>query len=119
MGEDVVANAVLAATRDPRFAPVEPEELGSLSLEVSVLTEPEPLEAADEAEVVARLRPGVDGVVLQMGPHRTTFLPQVWEELDDPLVFLVRLKRKAGLAEDFWHEELVVPTYRVRCWSRP
>lgn len=119
LGEDVVANAVLAATGDPRFEPVGPEELGSVSLEVSVLSAPETVEASEEAEVRARLRPGVDGVILSLGGRRATFLPQVWEELGDPAVFLARLKRKAGLPEDFWHEGLVIQTYRVRAWTRP
>ena len=105
--------------RDPRFKPVEAHELEHLSLEVSVLSSPEPLEATSEADVLARLRPGVDGVVLRLGPYRSTFLPQVWEELPTPVEFLGRLKRKAGLPEDFWHDDMTVETYEVRAWSEP
>lgn len=119
LGLDVVENAVAAATRDPRFTPVEADELGRLSLEVSVLSSPEPLEASGEAEVLTRLRPGIDGVVLRLGPYRSTFLPQVWQELPAPEEFLGRLKRKAGLPEDFWHEDMTVETYQVRAWSEP
>lgn len=119
LGLDVVENAVLAATQDPRFKPVGPDELDGLSLEVSVLTAPRPLAASGEAEVLARLRPGVDGVVLRLGPYRATFLPQVWDELPAPREFLGRLKRKAGLPEDFWHADMVVETYQVRAWSEP
>lgn len=119
LGLDVVENAVAAATRDPRFKPVEAHELGRLSLEVSVLSAPEPLGASSEADVLARLRPGIDGVILRLGPYRSTFLPQVWEELPAPVEFLGRLKRKAGLPEDFWHEDMTVETYQVRAWSEP
>ena len=119
LGRDVVENAVAAATWDPRFKPVEAHELERLSVEVSVLSSPEPLEATSEADVLARLRPGVDGVILRLGPYRPTFLPQVWEELPTPVEFLGRLKRKAGLPEDFWHDDMTVETYEVRAWSEP
>ncbi|SDM61496.1 hypothetical protein SAMN04487766_104178 [Actinomyces ruminicola] len=119
LGRDVVDNAVAAALRDPRFPPVSATELPALSLEVSVLTAPERMDARDEQAVRRRLRPGVDGVVLRLGARRATFLPQVWQELPDPADFLRHLKRKAGWPPGFWDPEMVVETYRVRAWEEP
>lgn len=114
LGDDVVHNARAAAYADPRFPPVEVDERLLLEVEVSVLSPPEPLEGiASEAEALAALRPGVDGVVIEMGAYRSTFLPQVWESLPDPAEFLGELKRKAGLPRQFWDPRLRVSRYTV------
>ena len=115
--EDVEVNAVAAALHDPRFAPLTARELDDVVVEVSVLSAPAVLPAADEAELLARLRPGVDGVVLSASGRRTTFLPQVWEQLPDPADFLARLRRKAGLPADYWGRDVVVQTYTVSAWQ--
>lgn len=115
--EDVEANAVAAALHDPRFAPLTARELDETVVEVSVLSAPAALPAADEAELLARLRPGVDGVVLSACGRRATFLPQVWEQLPDPADFLARLRRKAGLPADYWGRDVVVETYTVTAWQ--
>ena len=115
--EDVEANAVAAALHDPRFAPLTARELDDVVVEVSVLSAPAVLPAADEAELLAHLRPGVDGVVLSASGHRATFLPQVWEQLPDPADFLARLRRKAGLPADYWGRDVVVETYTVSAWQ--
>ena len=115
--EDVEANAVAAALHDPRFAPLTARELDDTVVEVSVLSAPAALPAADEAELLARLRPGVDGVVLSACGRRATFLPQVWEQLPDPADFLARLRRKAGLPADYWGRDVVVETYTVTAWQ--
>ena len=115
--EDVEANAVAAALHDPRFAPLTARELDDTVVEVSVLSAPTALPAADEAELLARLRPGVDGVVLSACGRRATFLPQVWEQLPDPADFLARLRRKAGLPADYWGRDVVVETYTVTAWQ--
>ena len=115
--EDVEANAVAAALHDPRFAPLTARELDDTLVEVSVLSAPAALPAADEAELLARLRPGVDGVVLSACGRRATFLPQVWEQLPDPADFLARLRRKAGLPADYWGRDVVVQTYTVSAWQ--
>lgn len=115
--EDVEANAVAAALHDPRFAPLTARELDDTVVEVSVLSVPAALPAADEAELLARLRPGVDGVVLSACGRRATFLPQVWEQLPDPADFLARLRRKAGLPADYWGRDVVVETYTVTAWQ--
>lgn len=110
---DVEANAVAAALRDPRFLPVQARELASIRIEVSVLSAPEALPFDDEADAHARLRPGIDGILLEYGSRRSTFLPQVWEQLADPRDFLSQLKRKAGLPGDFWHPSISLQRYTV------
>ena len=115
--EDVEANAVAASLHDPRFAPLSARELDDTVVEVSALSAPAALPVADEAELLARLRPGVDGVVLSACGRRATFLPQVWEQLPDPADFLARLRRKAGLPADYWGRDVVVETYTVTAWQ--
>jgi AmmeMemoRadiSam system protein A len=111
--EDVRANARAAALEDRRFHPVRQEELGEISLEVSVLLPLEELEFADEAELLSALRPGVDGVVIECDGRRATFLPQVWDSLPDKTVFLEQLRLKAGLPKGFWSDRLRAWRYSV------
>ncbi|HXZ48136.1 MAG TPA: AmmeMemoRadiSam system protein A [Usitatibacter sp.] len=113
LGDDVAHNARAAAYRDPRFPPVTADIRDRLEVEVSVLSARVPIEAASEAELVALLRPGVDGLVLEYEELRATFLPQVWESLPDPVDFLAELRRKAGLPVRFWHPRLAVSRYTV------
>jgi hypothetical protein len=113
LGEDIAANAVAAALRDRRFPPVTAFELESLDVEVSLLQPSEALACADEDDAIGKLRPGVDGVVIEYGGSRATFLPQVWESLPDAPMFLRELKRKAGLPADFWHPDLRLRRYGV------
>jgi uncharacterized protein len=115
--DDVRANAVAAAFRDPRFAPLAASEFLTTSLEVSLLSAEERIEAASERELLAQLRPGVDGVMLEYGGHRATLLPQVWEHLTDRREFLAALKLKAGLAEDFWSEGMLISRYAAITWK--
>lgn len=96
LAEDVARHAA-AAANDPRFAPVRPAELADIRLEVTVLTVPQPLAFADFDDLVAKLRPGDDGVILVWGNHRGLLLPQVWHRIPDPLRFLAVLTRKAGI----------------------
>ena len=117
LGHDVRENALAAAFRDPRFAPLAAEEFDVTRVEVSLLTAPEPLAFADEAGFMAQLRPGIDGIVFQYGRHRSTFLPQVWESLPDPNLFMQQLKRKAGLPPNFWHETVTIARYEVTKWK--
>ena len=117
--QDLRANTVAAATRDPRFPPLTVGELVEVTLEVSLLTPPQPLKFDSEAEALAQFRPGLDGVVLSWGAHRATFLPQVWEQLAEPAAFLAQLKRKARLPPDFWDPDLKLDRYRVRKWCEP
>ncbi len=111
---DVQENALGAAFRDPRFWPLTPEEFDRVRIEISVLTPPQPLAYEDPDDLIAKLRPGVDGVIIERGWHRATFLPQVWEQLPDPHRFLAHLCLKAGLpADDYRRPGLSVFTYQV------
>ena len=114
--EDVKANAKAAAFMDPRFQPLSVTEFRQVRVEVSLLSSSEPMRFAHEEEAIASLRPGVDGVILEWTRHRGTFLPQVWDQLPSPRAFLAQLKRKAGLAEDFWAEDLRLHRYTVTKW---
>ena len=115
--DDVRANAVAAAFRDPRFPPLTAKELSETQVEVSLLSEAQPLTFSGEADVLAQLRSGIDGVVLEYGPHRGTFLPQVWEQLPQPRDFLAHLKVKAGLSADFWADDIRLSRYTVEKWK--
>ena len=79
----------------------------------------EPMAFRDEADALSQLRPGIDGLVLECGRNRGTFLPQVWESLPQPRAFLTELKRKAGLAADFWDPQLRLSRYTVAKWAEP
>lgn len=113
LGDDVAHNAYAAAYRDPRFPPVGVEELDRLDVEVSLLTARTPVACASEDDAVRKIRPGVDGLYIEYGTARATFLPQVWESLPDPLEFLCELRRKAGLPARFWHPAMKVSRYGV------
>jgi AmmeMemoRadiSam system protein B/AmmeMemoRadiSam system protein A len=115
--EDVKANAVAAGLRDPRFKPLTDAELDSVEIQVSVLSAPQPMPVTSEADALARLRPGIDGLVFVFGRQRSTFLPQVWAQLPKPADFLAQLKRKAGLAPDFWSDQVRLHRYSVRKWT--
>ncbi len=112
LGADVADNAFAAAFRDPRFAPLERDEFDELRLTVAVLTPPEPLPVRDEAELLDRLEPGQHGLILELGAHRATFLPKVWEQLPDAREFVAQLRRKAGLPADCWSAALRFWVYR-------
>jgi len=117
LGEDVMANALAAAFQDPRFDPLTRDEFEDIRIEVSVLSKPERVFPADEAGLIAKLRPGVDGLTLEYGPHRSTFLPQVWEQLPDGHDFLAHLKQKGGLPSGFWHPDMRVSRYTVQAFA--
>jgi len=116
LGDDVRINAVAAAFGDPRFPPLRDDEFDDTWVEVSLLSSPERVESEEEADVLVWLRPDVDGVILEYGEQRATFLPQVWESLPSPREFLVELKRKAGLPADFWSPSMQVSRYVVDKW---
>lgn len=117
LGLDVQENALGSAFRDPRFKPLTAEEFPSTEVEVSLLLPPQAMEFKDEADALAQLRHGVDGVIFTCGQHRSTFLPQVWEQLPQPQLFMARLKLKAGLAENFWSPEVALQRYTVEKWK--
>jgi AmmeMemoRadiSam system protein A len=114
--DDVRQNAVAAAFRDPRFEPLSKEEFANVSIEVSLLSKPEPIHSSSEAEALVQLTPGIDGVILELGRQRATYLPQVWAQLPDSADFLNHLKNKAGLPEDFWSDDIRLSRYTVQKW---
>lgn len=113
LGEDVRENAINAAFHDPRFPPLVSSEFTGLSVEVSLLSPSASFCFPVEEDLLARLRPGIDGVILEHQGHRATFLPQVWATLPEARMFLAELKRKAGLAGDFWSPRMNVGLYEV------
>jgi AmmeMemoRadiSam system protein A len=115
--QDVADHAYAAAFEDPRFLPVKKEELPELKIHISVLSPSEHLHFGSEEELLAQLRPGVDGLILHLGQRRATFLPAVWTSLPDPYTFLVQLKQKAGLPIDFWSDELQVERYTTESFG--
>jgi AmmeMemoRadiSam system protein A len=117
LGVDVRENAIAAAFRDPRFPPLAVVEFEATMVEVSLLSADERLDVRDEEDLLARLRPGIDGLVIEYGHHRATFLPQVWESLPEPRGFLTALKRKAGLPANFWSPQVNVSRYGVTKWT--
>ncbi len=114
---DVKANAVAAALHDPRFNPLTAMELEHTEIEVSLLSPMQAMQFSSQAEALAQLRPGVDGVVLEFGRYRSTFLPQVWEQLPAVTEFMAHLKRKAGLPANFWATEVKLQRYTVSKWK--
>jgi len=117
LGEDVAANAVAAATADPRFGPVTLDEWPAIEVEVSLLSTPKLLPFASDAELYAALQPGEDGVILEFEGRRATFLPQVWEALPDKRSFLRELAAKAGLPAGTRLAQCTVRRYRVAKWA--
>lgn len=117
--KDVAGNAHAAAFQDPRFPDLSRGEYADVSIEVSVLTAPEPLAFWSREEALAKLVPGRDGVVLTAAGRRATFLPQVWEELPEPEDFLRHLMLKAGLVADHWDDSVRLDTYRVTAFEEP
>lgn len=111
--EDLISNARSAAFHDPRFPPLSESELEEVKVEVSLLSEPVEVTYHDENDLREQILPGIDGVILRLGNHQATFLPQVWEELSDFKSFFAHLGMKAGIGSDplAYHPEIY--TYRV------
>lgn len=113
--EGVRQNTLSAAFHDHRFSPLTRDELKKVRLDISVLTQPQELEFSDATELVQKLRPHIDGVILKYEGRGATFLPQVWKQLPEPENFLANLSMKAGLPHDSWKKEGVkIQTYQVQ-----
>lgn len=117
LASDVAEHARAAAFSDPRFAPVAEDELADIVISISVLGQAEVIDFTDEEGLIAQLRPQEDGLILQQGANRGTFLPSVWESLPQPREFLQQLKRKAGLAADYWSDDLEISRYSTQSFS--
>ena len=115
----VADSAHSAAYGDPRFPQMRVDELEKTAIEISVLTAMEPLAASSREALLAELRPGVDGLLLEDGPHRSTFLPKVWEQLPDGQEFLGQLLAKAGLPADHWSPSLRLHRYQALTFGDP
>ncbi|MBE0669342.1 MAG: AmmeMemoRadiSam system protein A [Anaerolineales bacterium] len=114
LAEDVREHAIAAAMQDPRFPPVRENELNRIKLEVSRLTAPRLLEYSSSDDLLKKLKPHVDGVILKDNFRRATFLPQVWEKIPDPAEFLSHLCQKMGVRANLWREtKLQVYVYQV------
>lgn len=112
--KDVREHALAAALEDFRFPPVRPDELENIVIEISRLTMPQPLAYVNPDDLLKKLRPGIDGVVLKDGLHRATFLPQVWKKLPSPEIYLEHLCQKMGASADLWRRQKIeVLVYQV------
>lgn len=120
LASGVRRNAINAAFHDPRFTPLDTSELDQVEIEISVLSEPQPLKYRDGDDLIKKLRPLIDGVIIRKAHASATFLPQVWEQLPRPQDFLSHLCMKAGLAADSWkNADLEVSTYQVQYFEEP
>lgn len=108
---DVSENAYAAAFRDPRFNPMDRSELDSLHISISVLTPAEAMSFKSEQDLIQQLKPDIDGLILEEGNKRGTFLPAVWEQLPKAEEFLQHLKLKAGLTTDYWSDSIKISRY--------
>lgn len=115
--KDVAENAFSAAFRDPRFPALKTEELFELDIHISILTLATPMTFSSEADLLGQIRPGIDGLILEDGMHRGTFLPSVWESLPDVDQFWSHLKQKAGLPQSHWSESLRVSRYQTESFG--
>ncbi|MDO7596084.1 MAG: AmmeMemoRadiSam system protein A [Pseudomonadota bacterium] len=106
LADDIAHNSYAAAFTDPRFPPVTEDELEELNIHISILNPAELIYCTSEAELLTLLRPNIDGLILDDGIHKATFLPSVWESLPDPADFVHNLKIKAGLKEHYWSASL-------------
>lgn len=128
--DDVRQNAVAAAFQDPRYAPLTKEEFADVVIDVALLNTPEEIHFSSEQDALEQLHPGLDGVILEYGssavplddaaslprPNHATFLPHAWAELPDPHDYLAELKTQAGLAEDFWSNDIKLSHFTIQKW---
>ncbi|MCG7990923.1 MAG: AmmeMemoRadiSam system protein A [Candidatus Thiodiazotropha lotti] len=114
---DVAGNAYAAAFRDPRFPPLSPSERDQVAIHLSLLTPSVAIEFDSEADLLAKIRPGKDGLILIEGRRRGTFLPSVWESLPNPWDFVDQLKLKAGLPSNYWSDSLEVMRYESESFA--
>lgn len=113
LAQDVAVNAYKSAFHDPRFRPLDAREFGELAIEIALLSKPQPLNVTDETDLLDRLAPGVDGLILDDGQKRAIFLPAVWQTLTQPGDFVRHLKEKAGWRADHWSPSINARTFRT------
>ena len=110
---DVAEHAYAAAFKDPRFSPLSAAEEALLDIHISILTPAKPMSFSSQQDLIAQLKPGEDGLILQAGFNKGTFLPSVWESLPDPRDFLQHLKMKAGLPGNYWSDDIKISRYKA------
>lgn len=111
LAQDVAENAYSAAFEDPRFPQVTQTEFPNIKIHISALSTPAEITCTSEQDLLSKIRPNVDGLILDEHGRRGTFLPSVWEELPTPELFLAHLKMKAGLPTDYWSDTIRVFRY--------
>jgi AmmeMemoRadiSam system protein A len=111
LAQDAWHNAWASAFCDPRFPPIAVGEWPAVDVHLSILSTPEPLPVSSEDDLLMKIRPGIDGLILELGHARATFLPSVWEQVSEPEMFLRHLKLKAGWSADFWSPQIKVSRY--------
>ncbi|MGB0722045.1 MAG: AmmeMemoRadiSam system protein A [Gammaproteobacteria bacterium] len=115
---DVAANAQAAAFHDPRFPPLDGREFAALDLHISTLSPPESMEVSSERDLLAQIRPGVDGLIIEDGGRRGTFLPSVWAQIPEKQDFLDHLRAKAGMPRGHWSPGFKALRYTTESWER-
>jgi AmmeMemoRadiSam system protein A len=115
--EDVAHNAFCAAFEDPRFPPLTEGEMAQLELHISILSPATPIHFTSEADLLAQLKPGIDGLIIEEQGRRGTFLPSVWDNLPNPALFLRQLKLKAGLPGNYWSDTVRVSRYHTESFG--
>jgi hypothetical protein len=111
LAEDISENAFSAAFKDPRFPPLEKNELNDLEIHLSILSPSEPMIFTSEQDLIAQIRPNIDGLILVIDSRKGTFLPSVWQSIPVADQFLQHLKQKAGLAKNYWSDQIKVYRY--------
>jgi AmmeMemoRadiSam system protein A len=116
--EGIKENAINAAFKDPRFNPLSKKEWDNVKIEISILTDPKPLEYTDGDDLLKKIRPNIDGVIIKKGYYQATFLPQVWDPISDKKEFFTHLCLKAGMDGNEWKKgKLEVYTYQVQAFE--
>ena len=113
LAADIAYNAWAAAFSDSRFMPLNAGELDDLDIHISILATPEEMDFTSEDELLKQIRPGIDGLILEKGFNKGTFLPSVWDSLTDSKEFLNHLKLKAGLTANYWSDDIKMKRYAV------
>jgi AmmeMemoRadiSam system protein A len=111
LAEDVCENAFSAAFKDPRFPPLKKSDFKDIDIHIAILSQPEIISFISEEELIGQIRPNIDGLILECGPRKGTFLPSVWQSIPSTIQFLQHLKQKAGLAKNYWSDQIKVYRY--------
>jgi len=118
LAKEVVENARHAAFHDPRFPPLTQKEFSEITMDISVLTSPSAMDYTGPEDLKKKLKPGIHGVILEKNGAKATFLPQVWDQLPEPDIFLEHLCRKAGLSSHAWKDsDIVIQTYTAHSFK--